>query len=296
MKKRNIIAFLNMKGGVCKTTLCKEIALCLSNINKKKILIIDMDPQSNCTQSFFERYNVLGHEEDKIITDSGHLPSIENIFSQNSGRLEQVTLEKTIYKLENNLHIIPGELHAIFMERETGSGASEQKLNNFIENNNLKEKYDYIFIDCPPIYSFYTIATLFACDLCLVPVVPDAYSLLGVDLLEEVVKHAKNTYKANFQYKPLDNLGIIFTKIPNGYRAGIQNNIIQIKEALSDKNIYIFENYFMKSEKIITSQLSKFIIDRQDEALKNNIIEICNEFEREVNKYNEQKNNIKKDN
>lgn len=36
MKKRNIIAFLNMKGGVCKTTLCKEIALCLSNINKKK--------------------------------------------------------------------------------------------------------------------------------------------------------------------------------------------------------------------------------------------------------------------
>lgn len=255
-----------------------------------------MDPQSNCTQSFFERYNVLGHEEDKIITDSGHLPSIENIFSQNSGRLEQVTLEKTIYKLENNLHIIPGELHAIFMERETGSGASEQKLNNFIENNNLKEKYDYIFIDCPPTYSFYTIATFFACDLYLVPVVPDAYSLLGVDLLEEVVKHAKNTYKANFQYKPLDNLGIIFTKIPNGYRAGIQNNIIQIKEALSDKNIYIFENYFMKSEKIITSQLSKFIIDRQDEALKNNIIEICNEFEREVNKYNEQKNNIKKDN
>ena len=133
-----------MKGGVCKTTLCKEIALCLSNINQKKILIIDMDPQSNCTQSFFERYNVLGHEEDKIITEPRHLPSIENIFSQSSGRLEQVTLEKTIYKLDNNLHIIPGELHAIFMERETGSGASEQKLNNFIEDNNLKEKYDYI--------------------------------------------------------------------------------------------------------------------------------------------------------
>ena len=125
---------------------------------------------------------------------------------------------------------------------------------------------------------------------------PDAYSLLGVDLLEEVVKHAKNTYKANFQCKPLDNLGIIFTKIPNGYKAGIQNNMLQIKEALSNKNIYIFENYFMKSEKMITSQLSKFIIDRQDEALKNNIVEISNEFEREVNKYNEQKSNNKTDN
>lgn len=292
MKKRNIIAFLNMKGGVCKTTLCKEIALCLSNINKKKILIIDMDPQSNCTQSFFERYNVLGKEEGQLITNSDSLPSIENIFSQNAGKLEQATLNKIIYHLEDNLHIIPGELHAIFMERETGSGAAEQKLNNFIENNCLKEQYDYIFIDCPPTYSFYTIATFFACDLYLVPVVPDAYSLLGVDLLEEVVRHAKNTYKANFQCKPLDNLGIIFTKIPHEYRAGIQNNIAQIKETLSNKGIYIFENYFMKSDKIITSQLSKFIIDRQDESLKKNIIEICNEFEREVKKYNEQENNI----
>lgn len=49
---KNIISFLNMKGGVCKTTLCKEIALYLSNNMNKKVLVIDIDPQANCTQSF----------------------------------------------------------------------------------------------------------------------------------------------------------------------------------------------------------------------------------------------------
>lgn len=287
MEKRNVIAFLNMKGGVCKTTLCKEIALCLSSEKHKKILVIDMDPQSNCTQSFFERYNVLQIDEGQLLTKNNNLPSIENIFSQNIGRLENTSLDKTVYELEPNLHIIPGELHTIFMERETGSGAAEQKLNNFIENNDLKEKYDYIFIDCPPTYSFYTTATFFACDLYLVPVVPDAYSLLGVNLLEDVVRHAKNTYKANFKCKPLDNLGIIFTKIPNKRSSGIQNNISQITEILTNEEINVFKNYFVKSDKMITSQLSKFIMDRQDESLKNNIRGICSEFESEVNKYNE---------
>lgn len=51
---RNVIAFLNMKGGVCKTSLCKEIGLYLAEQYNKKILIIDIDPQSNCTQSFLD--------------------------------------------------------------------------------------------------------------------------------------------------------------------------------------------------------------------------------------------------
>ena len=95
-KKRNVISFLNMKGGVCKTTLCKEIALYLSEMKRKRILVIDIDPQSNCTQSFFERYEVLGNKEDELITSRNDLPSIENIFSPSRGNLEETKLEKTI--------------------------------------------------------------------------------------------------------------------------------------------------------------------------------------------------------
>lgn len=178
--KRNVIAFLNMKGGVCKTTLCKEIAVYLTEKFAKKVLVIDVDPQSNCTQSFFERYHVL--EQKTLIKENPSLPSIQKVFSPNIAKLDRADLNEIVLKLSENLHLVPGELRTIFMERETGTGASEQRLLNFIEDNNLKELYDYVLVDCPPTYSFYTIAALLACDLYLIPVTPDAYSLLGVNL------------------------------------------------------------------------------------------------------------------
>lgn len=180
-----MIAFLNMKGGVCKTSLCKEIALYLSDVFQNKVLVIDVDPQSNCTQSFLERYNVL--EKNKIIQGELKLPSIQKVFSPSTAKLDRSELKEVILELTDNLHIVPGELRTIFMERETSTGASEQRLLNFIEDNDLKKDYDYILIDCPPTYSFYTIAALLASDLYLIPVTPDAYSLLGVNLLQQVI-------------------------------------------------------------------------------------------------------------
>lgn len=282
--RRNAIAFLNMKGGVCKTSLCKEIGLYLAEVYNKKILIIDIDPQSNCTQSFFGRYNIL---KDELITDTPNLPSIQKVFSPSMGRLEKPALDEIILPLSDNLHIVPGELKTIFMERETASGVAEQKLRNFIEENNLQEQYDYILIDCPPTYSFYTVTALLATDLYLVPVTPDVYSLLGVNLLQEVIVHLKENYKSNFREKPLDNLGIIFTKITKRPRTGIKNNMKQIKEAYADENVPFFENSYLKADKVATAKLSTFILDRKDESLKDNMKKICEEFMNRVGEYNE---------
>ena len=282
--RRNAIAFLNMKGGVCKTSLCKEIGLYVAEVYNKKILIIDIDPQSNCTQSFFGRYNIL---KDELITDTPNLPSIQKVFSPSMGRLEKPALDEIILPLSDNLHIVPGELKTIFMERETASGVAEQKLRNFIEENNLQEQYDYILIDCPPTYSFYTVTALLATDLYLVPVTPDVYSLLGVNLLQEVIVHLKENYKSNFREKPLDNLGIIFTKITKRPRTGIKNNMKQIKEAYADENVPFFENSYLKADKVATAKLSTFILDRKDESLKDNMKKICEEFMNRVGEYNE---------
>lgn len=282
--KRNVIAFLNMKGGVCKTTLCKEIAVYLTEKFAKKVLVIDVDPQSNCTQSFFERYHVL--EQKTLIKENPSLPSIQKVFSPDIAKLDRADLNEIVLKLSENLHLVPGELRTIFMERETGTGASEQRLLNFIEDNNLKELYDYVLVDCPPTYSFYTIAALLACDLYLIPVTPDAYSLLGVNLLQEVIERLKGNYRANFQNHALDNLGIIFTKISKTPRKGVRKNIEEIKDAFSDEEMPFFENKYLKAERISTSQLSTFIIDRKDEILKENMMQICSEFIEKVGEYN----------
>ena len=125
---KNIISFLNMKGGVCKTTLCKEIALYLSNNMNKKVLVIDIDPQANCTQSFFEHFKVIQIKDDEIITDINLLPTIQNLYRTSGSMLEGANIEKIVYKLTDNLHLIPGELNVYFMDREIGSGAAEHIL------------------------------------------------------------------------------------------------------------------------------------------------------------------------
>jgi chromosome partitioning protein len=279
IEKKNVISFLNMKGGVCKTTLCKEMAVFLSAKKNRSILVIDIDPQSNCTQSFFERHNVLEIEEGEVLTEKISLPSIENIFSKSKGGLRELKLEDVILELNDSLHIIPGDLDTVFMERETGTGSSEQKLFNFIDQFSLQEKYDYIFIDCPPTYSFYTVSALLSSNYYLVPLKPDVYSLLGLDLLERVVSELQSSYRANFNSKPIKNLGTIFTMVPKNPSKGTIRNILQIKETFEDKNVYFFRNDFPKAEKISTGKLSTFIIDREDNELLGKLTAICEEFE-----------------
>lgn len=281
--KRNIVSFLNMKGGVCKTTLCKEMALYLSQIKKRDILVIDIDPQANCTQSFFERYNIIKSSDLDVLENKVKLPSIQNIFTKSKDGLSGIDLSKVICELDDKLHLIPGDLDTVFMERETASGTAEQKLFNFVDEFDLREKYDYIFIDCPPTYSFYTVSALLVSDYYLVPLVPDIYSLLGLDLLERVVADLKYSYRANFKSHKLDNLGVVFTKIPKGDKGSdgrLKSNMRSIRGNFKDT--YFFENNFKRATKLEASRLSTFIIDRQDMELLDSLENICEEFERRL--------------
>lgn len=283
-KNKNIISFLNMKGGVGKTTLCKEMALFLSQKEGNKVLVIDIDPQSNCTQSFFERYDILSLDEG-MIEESKKLPSINNIFMTQPSKLSDVCIKDIICELTANLHIIPGELETIFMERETASGAAEQKLLNFIAEHDLSNEYTYIFIDCPPTYSFYTISALLASSFYFVPIKPDAYSLLGLDLLERVVKDLKKAYRSNFEVKPINNLGVVFTMIGGTASTGYETNRKAIKDAyhnIPSNDIYFFNNDFPRYDKLSTGKLETFIIDRDDKKLYGEFSNLCYEFEERV--------------
>lgn len=279
-KRGSVISFLNMKGGVGKTTLCKEMALFLSEFNNdnKKILVIDIDPQSNCTQSFFEKYNIM--QIDDSLFEKDKLPSISKVFSSSVTR--QSTFDEVIIKLTDALHLLPGDLDTVFMERETSTGAAEQKLLNFILENKLKEKYDYIFIDCPPTYSFYTVSALLSSDYYFVPVKPDAYSVLGLDLLERVVRELKTGYRIFFEHKPITNLGVIFTMVGGTSIQGFRRNIESIKSSFASKDIYFFNNEFRKIDRLATGKLSTFIVDRDDSLLLDDVKNICMEFEERV--------------
>lgn len=287
--KRNIISMLNMKGGVGKTTLCKEISYYLSN-QDKKVLIIDVDPQANLTQSFFEKFNFKHSYETNNAKNAGYNicnATISKVFEYTS-LVQGATKEDYILHLNDNLSIIPGDLNAVFFERSAGGSESENALKNFIEDFEIKDEYDYIFLDCPPTFSFYTTAALLASDFYVSPIHPDSYSVLGIDLLYQVVDRLKAVYRDRFKSVPLDHLGVIFSNIPrdSSIPSGIKDlmNDIKSSQALKDLGVEFFEEMFRKNP-TIPKQIDYFITASNSDFSYTNLRQVVKEFEQKLNKF-----------
>ncbi|WP_411347504.1 ParA family protein [Paenibacillus sp. WLX2291] len=283
---RNVISFLNMKGGVGKTTLCKEIGLYLSR-NNKKVLLIDVDPQGNLTQSIFEKFKYRHEYESETENNKKYRickATISNVFEYTSV-VEGAKEADFILTLDENLSIIPGDLNAVFFERSGGSSESENAIKNLIEDFNIKEKYDYILMDCPPTFSFYTTAALLASDFYISPIHPDSYSVLGIDLLFQVAERLRKVYRDRFKLLPLEHLGVIFTNIPRprSIPTGMQNMMDDIRgsKVLRDLQVNFFNTIF-HSNKEFSKKIDYFIADSNSELSYRNLRDIVTEFEKSI--------------
>ncbi|EHB6470593.1 AAA family ATPase, partial [Enterococcus faecalis] len=253
--KGKVVSFINMKGGVSKTTLCKELGLFLHKQGGKKILFVDVDPQANLTQSLFDIYKftqkqvIYKSTEDKKKYKKT-MASIENMINRNASSVP--VYNEVVQHLNDNdegLAIIPGELGIDFSLRNLNSATLENSLHTFIKENKLREKFDFIFIDCPPTYSSYTVLALKPSDYYLIPVRPEAYSILGIDLLLQVVEYIQKEHDTFFENKPLEKLGVVFTNIESKPSVGVENLIQEIKSSqiLKEWDMPLFDNYFQKN-------------------------------------------------
>ncbi|QSB09088.1 ParA family protein [Lysinibacillus fusiformis] len=293
-----VISLINMKGGVGKTTLCREIGLFLSEkfcrlnddgtSDELKVLLIDIDPQSNLTQSLLENLGkesvVYKYDENgEIKKDSKGKPiveykcSIDNLFKGDMSGLQE---KHIILELSDNLHLIPGELETVFLQRQQNS-QTPFVLRNYIIEKKLKEKYDFILLDCPPTYSVYTEMSFYASDYYLVPAVPDAYSSLGVDLLERVVKDIVHGQRFGiFEHARPKNIGVIWSRVDLKYkpRQQVHMDALLISETITQNGIKTLDSSFEESNKLSTSPFEKTIIDRNDSKLNEILTNICKEL------------------
>lgn len=171
-----IIAIVNQKGGVGKTTTAVNLSACLGESNQK-ILLVDLDPQSNTTSGVgIDKYKVTEGIYKAII---GHRPLIGVIMH-------------TEFK---NLDVIPStpDLAGAEVELLEIENRHNQLREEIIP---LKEKYDFIIIDCPPALGQLTMNALSAADSVLVPIQCDYYALEGlIQLMKtiELVQKQMNT-------------------------------------------------------------------------------------------------------
>ncbi|WP_336663239.1 ParA family protein [Kurthia gibsonii] len=302
-----IISIINMKGGVGKTSLTKELGFFLSTARKKNILFIDLDPQSNLTQSIFKKFDYISEDDISKDTKLQNLMDLEYLegdeekdpkFIQNRSlkqtkatihnlfknpKIDDVPKDDCILKINDNLSIMPGTLKSIFSERVSNI---ENNLYNFIEKYSLDTEFDYIFIDCPPTYSNYTVAAFLASNYYITPMRPDAYSVLGIDMLYQVIEEIKKIHKIYFKSKTLKALGVVISEL-QPQNTGIKKQIEQIKDStlLKQLGIEFFENHFVYNPSI-PKKAEYFIVDSYSQTSEY-IVTLVDELERRINNAND---------
>jgi ATPases involved in chromosome partitioning len=163
-----VIAIANQKGGVGKTTTAVNLSSCLA-FKGKKVAIIDIDPQGNTTSGLgVDKKNISKSIYEVLIND-------ENI--------EKALIDTPV----NNLKICPSNIQLVGAEVELVSVISRETRMK-VSIADIREKFDFILIDCPPSLGLLTLNALTAADTILVPIQCEYYALEGLSQLMNTVK------------------------------------------------------------------------------------------------------------
>lgn len=181
-----IIAIINQKGGVGKSTTAVNLSAALGELNKQ-VLLVDLDPQGNSTSG-------LGVEKSELEN------CVYNVL------LDDMPIEEVIIPdVCEGLDLLPATINLAGAEVELVSEiARENRLKDAV--GSMRGKYDYIFIDCPPSLGLLTVNSLVAADKLIIPIQTEFYALEGVTKLLESMKRVKTRLNPT-----LDIFGILLT-------------------------------------------------------------------------------------
>ena len=181
-----IIAIINQKGGVGKSTTAINLAAALGDMGKQ-VLLVDLDPQGNATSG-------LGIEKKQLDC------CIYDVLLNDLDITQAIIPD--VYK---GLDLVPATINLAGAEVELVSEmARESRLRDAV--GSLRGKYDYVFIDCPPSLGLLTVNALVAADKLIIPIQTEFYALEGVTKLLESMKRVKSRLNPS-----LEIFGILLT-------------------------------------------------------------------------------------
>lgn len=185
-----VIAIINQKGGVGKSTTAINLSAALGEMGKQ-VLLIDLDPQGNSSSGLgVEKNRVSRCIYDALLND---IPLTDII----------------IPDVSKGLDVVPATINLAGAEVELVSEmARENRLKDAI--GPMRERYDYVFIDCPPSLGLLTINALVAADKLLIPIQCEFYALEGVTKLLDSMKRVKSRLNPS-----LDIYGVLLTMSDN---------------------------------------------------------------------------------
>lgn len=246
-----IVAIANQKGGVGKTTTAINLAAALAVLDKK-VLLVDADPQANASSGV----GVYVEEGQHTIYDCliGDVNAEEAIVSSSTP----------------NLDVIPSSIDLVGAEIELVNKISREFfLRKSLEP--VKDKYDYIFIDCLPSLGLITINALASADAVLVPVQCEFFSLEGYGKLKSTITMVKEAINPSLEIE-----GIVLSMYDSRLR--MANMVVkEIRSIISDN---IFDTIIHRNSKIGESPSMGQPVIIYDVASKGaiNFLNLANEF------------------
>lgn len=242
-----VISVINLKGGVGKTTTTVGLAQILSVEFNKKILVVDLDAQTNATTMLIgeEKWMEVNKQKQTIaqLFYEGVYPRSEKIFDINRAILKGVSNideVKLVDMLPSSLDLIDIQEEVIKAPRGIFSVIRPVDLLDK-SLRKIKQKYDYILIDCTPNLGVITRNGLKVSDVYIIPTVPDVLSTYGIpQIISRVNKFSKELEK---EIKPL---GIVITK----YREQSALHKRTVKELRKERDCRVFETIFKENDNI----------------------------------------------
>jgi chromosome partitioning protein len=274
-----VISFVNMKGGVGKTTVALNVADCLARVHQKKVAVLDVDPQFNVTQCIFsgdEYVELLKSGADTVLsvfdTEQTSVASVvSGISAAKPKELSEIILQE-----KDHLHVLLGNIDLYRLEMVSGEGR-EFALKRFIDQSLGPHGFDYVIVDTPPTPSVWMTSALIASDFYLIPVKPDPLSMIGIDLLRSIIDRRQKSYGLK-----LKCLGVVFTQVdrPDSIVYHTARHNLLHDPYWKD---YLFNPYLPKRSELARFQLEQpYILKMDDFDLRNALQKIVEKILTEI--------------